>query len=142
MVENADEILEEYLYQNPDLRVEWTDNHKLKEDPRITRVGNVLRKLSLDELPQLWNIIRGEMSLVGPRPIVNEEKYRYGDIFELYTCVLPGMTGLWQVSGRNNTTYEQRVKLDSYYVKNWSIWLDIYILIKTVWVVLSRDGAY
>jgi len=142
MVEEADEVLEKYLRQNPNLRLEWEANHKLKDDPRITRVGSILRKLSLDELPQIWNILRGEMSLVGPRPIVDEEIVRYGDSFDLYTYVVPGMTGLWQVSGRNNTTYERRVQLDGYYVQNWSIWLDIYILIKTIWVVISREGAY
>ena len=142
MVENADQILEDYLTQNPELRNEWEENHKLKSDPRITRIGNILRKLSLDELPQIWNILCGEMSLIGPRPIVTEEIERYGDTFDLYKFVLPGLTGLWQVSGRNNTSYEHRVKLDGYYVQNWSMWLDIYILIKTIWVVISRDGAY
>jgi Undecaprenyl-phosphate galactose phosphotransferase WbaP len=142
MVENADQILYDYLKENPGLQAEWDKTHKLKGDPRITRVGNILRKLSLDELPQIWNILRGDMSLVGPRPIVTDEIHHYREKFELYKYVLPGMTGLWQVSGRNNTTYEQRVNMDSYYVQNWSIWLDIYILIKTVWVVISRDGAY
>jgi lipopolysaccharide/colanic/teichoic acid biosynthesis glycosyltransferase len=101
-----------------------------------------LRRTSLDELPQLWNVLRGEMSLVGPRPIVKEEIVRYADKYSLYTKVLPGMTGLWQVSGRNNVSYEERVNLDAYYVRNWSVWLDIYILLKTIWVVVIGDGAY
>lgn len=142
MVKNADQILEDFLNQNPELRSEWDDDYKLKSDPRITRVGHILRKLSLDEIPQIWNVLKGEMSLIGPRPIVSEEIERYGDTFELYKYVLPGLTGLWQVSGRNNTSYERRVNLDGYYVQNWSMWLDIYILIKTLWVVISRDGAY
>jgi lipopolysaccharide/colanic/teichoic acid biosynthesis glycosyltransferase len=101
-----------------------------------------LRKTSLDELPQLWNILRGEMSLVGPRPIVEAEVERYGDNMKLYTRVLPGLTGLWQVSGRNDTTYAERVALDSYYVRNWSVWLDLYILARTMGVVLAGKGAY
>jgi lipopolysaccharide/colanic/teichoic acid biosynthesis glycosyltransferase len=101
-----------------------------------------MRKLCLDELPQLWNVLLGEMSLVGPRPIVEEEVHYYGDRFELYSLVLPGITGFWQVSGRNDTSYEKRVCLDEFYVRNWSIWLDIYILARTVSVVLLRKGAY
>lgn len=142
MVENADQILQEYLAKNPGLQAEWDETQKLKDDPRITRVGNVLRKLSLDELPQILNILRGEMSLIGPRPCMPEQMSLYGEITDLYQCVRPGITGLWQVSGRNNTTYEERVYFDGYYVQNWSMWLDIYILIKTIWVVISRDGAY
>ncbi len=142
MVQDAEQVLEQYLTKHPELRAEWEANQKIKEDPRITRFGQILRKTSLDEFPQLWNVLRGEMSLVGPRPIVENEIEKYGDSFELYKQVRPGLTGLWQVSGRNNTTYEERVRLDEYYVRNWSIWLDIYILAKTVWVVLSREGAY
>ncbi len=115
---------------------------KLKHDPRITRMGKWLRRTSLDELPQLWNVLRREMSLVGPRPIVDEEVHHYGDKFGLYTRVLPGITGLWQVSGRSDTTYEERVSLDAYYVRNWSVWLDFYILIKTIGVVVRGQGAY
>jgi len=117
-------------------------NHKLKDDPRITRVGKILRKLSIDELPQLWNVIKGEMSLVGPRPIVAAEIERYADRIKYYNQVPPGITGLWQVSGRNDVNYEQRVRLDEYYVRNRSIWLNIYILIRTASVVLRRQGAY
>ena len=105
-------------------------------------MGKILRRTSLDELPQLWNVFRREMSLVGPRPIVDEEVSHYAEKFRLYTRVLPGITGLWQVSGRSNTTYEERVALDAYYVRNWSVWLDLYILFKTIWVVLRGDGAY
>ncbi|MCS6907948.1 MAG: sugar transferase, partial [Anaerolineales bacterium] len=111
-------------------------------DPRATRVGKWLRKTSLDELPQLWNVLRGEMSLVGPRPIVEDEIRRYGELYELYCQVKPGISGLWQVSGRNETSYQERVALDAYYVRNWSPWLDLVILAKTVLVVLSGKGAY
>ena len=142
MVVNADVALEQYLQDHPELRSNWEADHKLKDDPRITRIGRFLRRTSLDELPQLWNIFVGEMSLVGPRPIVYEEVWRYGDMYDLYLQVLPGLTGLWQVSGRNNVTYEERVNFDAYYVRNWSVWLDIYILIRTVKVVLAGDGAY
>jgi Undecaprenyl-phosphate galactose phosphotransferase WbaP len=142
MVPNAAKVLQEYLDEHPELREAWKQDHKLRHDPRVTRIGKFLRRTSLDELPQLWNILRGEMSLVGPRPIVDEEIERYGDKFPLYTKVIPGLTGLWQVSGRNNITYQERVSLDAYYVRNWSVWLDIYILIRTVWVVATGEGAY
>jgi Undecaprenyl-phosphate galactose phosphotransferase WbaP len=142
MVQNADRVLDEYLIRHPELKDAWEQDHKLRNDPRVTRVGRFLRQTSLDELPQLWNILRGEMSLVGPRPIVDEEIWRYGDKFTLYTKVTPGLTGLWQVSGRNNLPYEERVNLDAYYVRNWSVWLDVYILIRTIWVVASGEGAY
>ncbi|MEO0541289.1 MAG: undecaprenyl-phosphate galactose phosphotransferase WbaP [Cyanobacteria bacterium P01_A01_bin.105] len=142
MVPNADRVLWRYLQQHPELRLGWEKDHKLKRDPRITRVGHLLRRTSLDELPQLLNVLRGEMSLVGPRPIVHDEIRRYSEKFDLYTQVRPGITGLWQVSGRNNISYEERVNLDAYYVRNWSVWLDVHILIRTVWVVLSGDGAY
>lgn len=142
MVPNADQVLEKCLASDPMLRAEWEANHKLKRDPRVTMIGSFLRKTSLDELPQLWNVVRGEMSLVGPRPIVEAEIYKYADDYEYYVEVLPGITGLWQVSGRNNTTYEERVALDAFYVKNWSLWMDIYILISTVRVILFREGAY
>jgi Undecaprenyl-phosphate galactose phosphotransferase WbaP len=142
MVENADEVLASHLALDKDLRQQWDTDHKLRRDPRITRVGYFLRRTSLDELPQLWNVLRGEMSLVGPRPIVDEEVARYAEKYDLYTQVLPGITGLWQVSGRNNVSYLERVNLDAFYVRNWSIWLDIYILIRTFWVVLIGEGAY
>lgn len=139
---DADAALERYLKENPTLKEDWELDHKLKDDPRITRVGSFLRRTSLDELPQLWNVLRREMSLVGPRPIVDREVWRYAEKFELYTRVLPGLTGLWQVSGRNDVSYDERVNLDAYYVRNWSVWLDLYILIRTTWVVLVGDGAY
>lgn len=139
---DADAALSRYLKTHPELRACWKKDHKLKKDPRITRVGKFLRQTSLDELPQLWNVLCGEMSMVGPRPIVHEEVARYGDKFDLYLQVLPGLTGLWQVSGRNNVSYEERVNFDAYYVRNWSVWLDVYILIRTVKVVLLGDGAY
>jgi Undecaprenyl-phosphate galactose phosphotransferase WbaP len=142
MFENAGDVLEYYLEQNPELREEWEQDQKLRYDPRVTRIGRFIRKTSLDELPQLWNVIRGEMSLVGPRPIVTAEIAKYGPYYELYTIVKPGITGLWQVSGRNNTTYEERVHLDAYYVRNWSPWLDLYLLLKTVRIVLFAKGAY
>jgi len=142
MKQNADQLLAEYLEKDPQLREEWTANFKLRNDPRITRVGKILRKLSLDELPQLWNVLVGEMSLVGPRPKLNDEITSLGDAIELYALVQPGITGLWQVSGRNGTSYEKRIFLEEYYVRNWSIWLDIYILARTVEVVLKRQGAY
>lgn len=142
MVRNADRALKDYLEAHPELQEDWLKDQKLRRDPRVTRIGRFLRRTSLDELPQLWNILRGEMSLVGPRPIIDEEIPRYGDKFPLYTKVIPGLTGLWQVSGRNNITYEERVSLDAYYVRNWSVWLDVYILLRTVWVVLTGEGAY
>ena len=142
MVPNADQLLAEYLEKDPELRKEWETSYKLRSDPRITRVGKILRKLSLDELPQLWNVLVGEMSLVGPRPIISDEINCYGDVFEMYALVRPGITGLWQVSGRNDSIYEYRVRLDKYYISNWSIWLDFYILALTVKVVFGGKGAY
>jgi Undecaprenyl-phosphate galactose phosphotransferase WbaP len=142
MVENADIVLKKYLEENPEMQAEWAADQKLRNDPRITRVGRILRKTSLDELPQLWNVIKGEMSLVGPRPIVAAEIERYGDKFKYYEQVPPGISGLWQVSGRNDVDYEQRVNLDAYYVRNRSIWMNLHIIIRTFLVVLRRDGAY
>lgn len=142
MVQNADEILHRYLEENPALREEWEESHKLRKDPRITRAGRFLRASSLDELPQLWNVLKGEMSLVGPRPIVEAEIPKYGSQFSLYTKVKSGLTGMWQISGRSDTSYEDRVQLDAFYVRNWSVWLDLYILFRTIEVVLLRKGAY
>ena len=141
MVSNADEVLEECLARNPALCAEWADNHKLTCDPRITRVGRWLRKTSLDELPQLWNVLLGDLSLVGPRPIVWDEVEKYQGGFDLYMKVRPGVTGLWQISGRSDTTYADRVRLDAYYVRNWSVWFDIYILLKTPGEVFRCRGA-
>jgi Undecaprenyl-phosphate galactose phosphotransferase WbaP len=142
MVANAEEVLQCHLDADPGLRDEWLLNHKLRRDPRVTVVGRFLRKTSLDELPQLWNVLRGEMSLVGPRPIVLAEVTRYGRRFDLYRKVAPGITGLWQVSGRNNTTYDERTRLDEYYVRNWSVYLDLYILYRTIKTVVLTEGAY
>ncbi|HEY3322522.1 MAG TPA: sugar transferase [Planctomycetota bacterium] len=142
MATNGDEILKRTLAQDPVLRAEWERDQKLRDDPRVTRVGRLLRITSLDELPQLWNVFVGEMSLVGPRPIVANEFKKYGAKLDTYTQVTPGITGLWQVSGRNNTTYEQRVQFDCQYVATRSITLDLAILLRTVKVVLFREGAY
>jgi Undecaprenyl-phosphate galactose phosphotransferase WbaP len=139
---NGDQLLESALAKDGALREEWLRDRKLRHDPRITRVGRFLRKTSLDELPQLWNVLRGEMSLVGPRPIVEEEIASYGQNFSLYCRVTPGLTGLWQVSGRNTVSRRDRVRLDSYYVRNWSPWLDLHILARTARVVLTGQGAY
>ncbi|MDG2960985.1 undecaprenyl-phosphate galactose phosphotransferase WbaP [Bisgaard Taxon 10/6] len=142
MVVNSKEVLEELLAKDPEARAEWEKDFKLKNDPRITKIGAFIRKTSLDELPQLFNVLKGEMSLVGPRPIVKEELERYQEDVDYYLMAKPGMTGLWQVSGRNDVDYDTRVYFDSWYVKNWSLWNDIAILFKTVNVVLNRDGAY
>jgi Undecaprenyl-phosphate galactose phosphotransferase WbaP len=142
MVMSADQVLQAYLDEHPAARAEWQSSQKLKDDPRITRMGRFLRRTSLDELPQLWNVLRGEMSLVGPRPIIAGEVERYAGGYTLYQRVRPGITGLWQVSGRNDLAYAERVRLDEYYVRNWSIWLDLYILLRTGWAALSGEGAY
>ena len=142
MVRNGDEILRRYLSDNPAAALEWELTHKLKHDPRVTRVGRLLRRTSLDELPQLWNVLRGEMSIVGPRPIVEVEIPKYGPAFRLYAHVAPGLTGLWQVSGRSDTSYTRRVELDTHYIRHWSAALDFKLLLKTVRVVLAGTGAY
>lgn len=142
MYVDSNEVLQRELDADPRLREEWERTNKLRRDPRITSVGRWLRRSSLDELPQLWNVLRGDMSLVGPRPVLPAEVARRGMDFGLYLSVLPGLTGLWQISGRSNTTYEERRRLDSYYVRNWSFWLDGYILVRTVRTVLSGHGAH
>ena len=142
MVPNAQEALEVYLKENPAARKEWERDFKLKDDPRVTRIGKILRKTSLDELPQLWNVLVGDMSLVGPRPIVRDEIVKYGDYINDFYLVPPGITGVWQVSGRSDTTYEERVLMDSWYVHNWSVWIDIVYLLKTVLAVVKSKGAY
>ena len=142
MVENAERALEDCLAANPDMAREWEENHKIKNDPRLTRLGRFLRKTSLDELPQILNILKGEMTLVGPRPIVEAETPKYGRYLGEYCENRPGLTGLWQTSGRNNTTYSQRVAFDHYYLNHWSIWLDLWILAKTIPVALIGRGAY
>lgn len=142
MIPDAEEKLQEYLKNNPEAQKEWNETFKLTNDPRVTKLGNFLRRTSLDELPQLLNVIRGEMSLVGPRPIVEEEIERYGENIREYYMVLPGITGMWQVSGRSDTTYPERVAMDTWYVRNWSVWIDIMYLFKTVKAVLTEKGAY
>lgn len=143
MIMNAANVLEEYLESNPEAREEWKRDQKLKNDPRvIPGIGNLLRRTSLDELPQLWNVLIGDMTLVGPRPIVSAEIEKYRECYPLYLRVRPGLTGLWQVSGRNNTTYNDRVQLDTYYVRNWSLWLDYFILLRTIRTVVMREGSY
>jgi Undecaprenyl-phosphate galactose phosphotransferase WbaP len=142
MVPNAEEVLRHLLNDHPELRDEWTENHKLRNDPRVSAIGRVLRLTSLDELPQLWNVLRGDMSLVGPRPVVRAELLRYGRDASKYQAVKPGLTGLWQVKGRSDTTYRRRVAMDRFYVQNQSILLDIYILAVTPAAVLRRSGAY
>ncbi len=144
MITNSEEVLRQHLAANPEALVEWLKDLKLKNDPRvIPKIGHFLRRTSLDELPQLWNIIVGDMSLVGPRPIYTDiEIEKFQEKYPLYLRVRPGLTGLWQVSGRNNTSYEDRVRLDSYYVRNWSLWLDYFILLRTIRTVLLREGSY
>jgi undecaprenyl-phosphate galactose phosphotransferase len=143
MFNDADEKLEELINGNEDIRREWEKKWKIREDPRITRIGKFLRETSLDELPQLMNVLKGEMSLVGPRPAIQVEieKY-YRNTAQLYFSVPPGITGLWQVSGRSTTGYDYRIALDSWYVRNWNVWLDVIILLKTIKVVLKREGAW
>jgi len=138
---DAESLLTKLLESNPELRAEWERNHKLPNDPRITRIGRFLRTVSLDELPQLWNVLRGEMSLVGPRPMLIEEIPKYGEAYNLYRRMRPGMTGLWQVSGRSDVSYEERVAIVAYYVRNWSIWLDLVILARTIKTVVTGRGA-
>jgi len=142
MVPNADEVLAKILERDPAARAEWDRDFKLRADPRITRVGRFLRVTSLDELPQLFNVLAGEMSLIGPRPIVAEEVARYGDAYRYYCACRPGMTGMWQVSGRNRVDYRRRVAYDQQYATNWSLLLDLSVLCRTVVVVTSRNGAY
>jgi len=142
MHKDAEQKLQVMLDSRPDLRIEFEATHKLKDDPRVTRVGNFLRRTSLDELPQLGNVLLGEMSLVGPRPIVSGEIEKYGRVYSLYTQVRPGMTGYWQANGRSDTSYEERVGMDHFYVTNWTPWLDLVILLQTVRVVLMGRGAY
>ena len=141
MYENSDDILEKYLYEHPEEIEYYEMYHKYKNDPRITKIGKVLRATSLDELPQLFNVLRGEMSFVGPRPYMLNEAEKLGSDKELILQAKPGITGLWQVSGRNNLTFKERNNLEVWYIKNWSLWIDFIILIKTVKVVISKVGA-
>jgi Undecaprenyl-phosphate galactose phosphotransferase WbaP len=142
MVCDGADVLRRHLDAHPAARAEWALDHKLRDDPRVTRIGALLRKASIDELPQLWNVLRGEMSLVGPRPIVDAEVVKYGRYYGVYKSVRPGITGLWQVSGRNDTTYDERLQYDEFYVRNWSPWLDMHILARTVSALCFSKGAY
>ncbi|WP_353860443.1 sugar transferase [Azospirillum formosense] len=142
MVVNGPEVFEKLIESDPEARAEWEATRKLRNDPRITWIGRFLRRTSLDELPQLFNVLTGDMSLVGPRPIVQEEVARYHVCFPFYTRCRPGLTGLWQVSGRNDVDYGRRVQLDTAYLLGWSFWGDIRILLRTVGVMLSGKGAY
>nr|WP_274631334.1 sugar transferase [Mesorhizobium shangrilense] len=142
MVENGDEVLAAHFARNPQSREEWLATRKLQNDPRVTRVGAVLRRLSLDELPQMFNILRGDMSIVGPRPVVMDELELYGTAAAYYLNSRPGLTGLWQVSGRNDVSYDARVAFDRHYVENWSFFFDLKIIVKTVPAVFSSRGSY
>jgi lipopolysaccharide/colanic/teichoic acid biosynthesis glycosyltransferase len=142
MVPKGDEILTAHLAAHREAQAEWRRNRKLKRDPRVTPVGRILRRTSLDELPQLWNVLRGEMSLVGPRPMMREEIPEYGNKFEVCVQVRPGITGLWQISGRADTSFGQRVALDAEYATTRSFWLDLKILLRTAPVVIGGKGAY
>ena len=142
MCVNSAEVLDTYLAAHPEARAEWRKSHKLKHDPRVTRVGLFLRRTSLDELPQLWNVFTGSMSMVGPRPIVAAEVEKYGEYFADYCLVKPGITGLWQVSGRSEVTYDERVQLDRQYAHSWTLLGDLKILARTLFSVVNQDGAY
>jgi len=139
---DGDRILREYIERNPEARAEWANDRKLRKDPRITPIGRFIRASSLDELPQLWNVLIGEMSLVGPRPIVADEAVKYGPALGAYISCRPGITGLWQVSGRNDVSYDTRVALDMKYAENRSILLNFSIILRTIPAVLSRRGSY
>ena len=142
MVTEADKKLKDLLESDPKLKAEWEAGYKLKDDPRITGIGKFLRRTSLDEFPQLINILKGDMSLVGPRPVVEAEAEKYGEDFQRIFSVKPGLTGLWQVSGRSDTDYTERISYDTYYLQSWSIWLDLWVLYKTPWAVVQGRGAY
>ncbi|MBB5225284.1 undecaprenyl-phosphate galactose phosphotransferase WbaP [Treponema ruminis] len=142
MVIDADKQLEKILAENPEMRAEWEKDRKFTNDPRVTKIGKILRKTSIDEIPQFFNIFTGEMSFIGPRPVTEPELAKYGKKSDFILSVQPGLSGMWQISGRSDTGYEERVTLDSYYIQNWSVWLDIWIIIKTVYVVLRGKGAY
>jgi undecaprenyl-phosphate galactose phosphotransferase len=142
MVMDADRNLKDLLERDLEARHEWETTFKIRNDPRITRIGRILRRFSLDELPQIINVIRGEMSLVGPRPLLPTERETYGETFDLYCKCIPGITGPWQVSGRNNLAYHQRIELNSWYANNASVLTDIVILMRTLPVVLNKTGAF
>ena len=138
---NADKKLKEYLIQNDDARREFEENQKLKNDPRITKIGKVLRKTSIDELPQLINVLKGDMSLIGPRPVVDGEIEKYGKNKDKFLSVKPGITGYWAANGRSDTSYDERIEMELYYVDNMSFKLDIKIFFKTILSVIKKEGA-
>ena len=142
MCVDAEERLTELLRTNPAARAEWEKDFKLKDDPRITKSGKFLRETSLDELPQIFNVLKGEMSLVGPRPIIQAEIPRYGKYIEDFYMVRPGITGMWQTSGRSDVSYDERVQMDTWYVRNWNVWFDVVLLWRTFKVVINKKGAY
>ncbi len=142
MVIDADKQLEKILAENPEMRAEWEKDRKFTNDPRVTKIGKILRRTSIDEIPQFFNVLIGEMSFIGPRPVTEPELDKYGKKRDFILSVQPGLSGMWQISGRSDTGYEERITLDSYYIQNWSVWLDIWIIIKTVYVVLRGKGAY
>ena len=142
MCMNGEDVLEKHLASNAEARLEWQMDHKLRNDPRVSRLGSVLRKSSVDELPQLINVLRGEMSIVGPRPITNAEVEKYGALFPAYCSVRPGLTGIWQVSGRNDVSYQRRVEMDALYARKKSVLLDLKLILATIPAILSRNGSY
>ena len=142
MCVDADVKLKELLEKDAEAKAEWEKEFKLKNDPRITSSGAFLRRTSLDELPQLFNVLKGEMSLVGPRPIIDAEISRYGKYIEDFYMVRPGITGMWQTSGRSDVSYDERVQMDTWYVRNWNVWFDIVLIWRTITVVLGKKGAY
>jgi exopolysaccharide production protein ExoY len=142
MVPDAENVLRLHLLASPEAAREWCETRKLKRDPRVTALGAVLRQLSIDELPQLINVLRGEMSIVGPRPVVTDEIEVYGEDVVFYFRARPGLTGAWQINGRNDVSYERRVALDRHYVESWSLWTDIVIILKTIPAVVSTRGSY
>ena len=142
MYMNADEILDNYLAKNPEARREWNEFQKLHDfDPRVTKAGKIMRKTSLDELPQIFNVLKGEMSLVGPRPYLPREAELMGEYKQIIITTVPGITGYWQVNGRSDVTFEGRLKMDNWYIRNWSIWMDIELLFKTIKAVFCSKGA-
>jgi Undecaprenyl-phosphate galactose phosphotransferase WbaP len=142
MVIDGEQVLQSYLDQHPNERAAWHLTQKLKYDPRVTMVGRLIRRTSIDELPQFWNVLLGQMSVVGPRPFLPSQREMYGQSFELYKRVRPGITGLWQISGRSHLSFADRARLDAYGIKNWSVWLDVYILFRTIAAVITAKGAY
>ena len=142
MVVDSEKCLRDYLVSNPEAHAEWAATRKLQFDPRVTAIGSILRKTSLDELPQLFNVLKGDMSIVGPRPVTPEELVRYSTGVDAYLACRPGITGLWQVSGRSGTTYSKRVACDTFYARNWSMLLDAKIIIVTIPALLDSDNAY